>query len=67
MRLDQMPCRKSTIQTELSSKHTGSYNPRQLSCVLPRLGRMSPSDAEEVEASALGFKDCTAADGSDFD
>lgn len=67
MRLDQVPCRKSTIETELSSKHTRSYNSRQLSCVLPRVGRMSPSDAEEVEASALRFKDCTAADGSNFD
>ena len=67
MRLNQVPRRKSTIQTELSSKHTGSYNSRQLSCVLPRVGWMSPSDAEEVEASALRFKDCTAPDSSDFD
>ena len=67
MRLDQMACRKSTVQTELSSKHTRGYNPRQLSCVLPRVCRMSPSDAEEVEASALRFKDCTATDSSDFD
>ena len=67
MRLDQMPCRKSTIETELSSKHTRSYNSRQLSCVLPRVARMSPSDAKKVEASALRFKDCTAADSPDFD
>lgn len=28
---------------------------------------MSPSDAKEVKASALGFEDRAAADGSDFD
>ena len=46
MGLDQMTCRKSTAKTELSSKDTGSYDSREPSCVLSRMGRMSPSDTE---------------------
>lgn len=67
MCLNEMACRKSTTETEFSSKDTGSYDSRKPSCVFSRLGWMSPSDAKEVKASALGFEDRAAADGSDFD
>lgn len=63
----KMASGKGTTQTDFAGKNGSSHDSSELPGILARICWVGPSDAEEVEHSALRFQDGPASNRADFD
>lgn len=67
VRADKMAGRKSAAEGEFTSKGGGGDNAGETASVVTWVCRVRAADAEEIQHCCLGFEDCAAAEGANFD
>ena len=66
MRPDKMTSAQSAVERQLSSENASTDDAGKLACVVTRNLLVRAANAEKVQHSGLGLKDCTAANGADL-
>lgn len=64
---DQVSGGEGGAEGEFAGEDAGGDDSGETAGVIAWVGWVGPADAEKVEAGGLGFEDCAATDGADFD
>jgi hypothetical protein len=63
---DKVTGSQSCAERQLTGKNTGSDNARKLACVVTGAGRVSTTDAKQIEHSRLRFENSTTTNSADL-